>query len=115
MLKIQVHQMSSEPEKGKNIWAKETCEFKELLLWLSNVNVLIWEGVCVCMWEIKIILFQNWITLLWSAILQIRMDTEEKSGRPIENCTLHKSVSWCFTNSTDQNVSYVANLPLAFP
>lgn len=32
MLKIQVHQMSSEPKKHKNIWAKETCEFKELLL-----------------------------------------------------------------------------------
>lgn len=32
MLKIQVHQMSSKPKRRKNIWAKETCEFKELLL-----------------------------------------------------------------------------------
>lgn len=51
MLKIQVPQTSSEPKKHKNIWAKETCELKELWLWLPNVNALIWEGVCVFVWN----------------------------------------------------------------
>lgn len=63
------------------------------------------RGVCAVT-EIK--LLQEYITLLWSVLFQIRMATEQKS----EMYTTQKPVRWCFTSSTLQNSQSRFHVPV---
>lgn len=98
ILKIQVHQMSPKPKNAKIFGLKKYVYLRNCYFDYSMWMFLFGKGWgCVC--EIKIFMFQNSITLCWSAILKIRMGIEEKPRRPIQKYILHKSVSWHFTSS----------------
>lgn len=81
MLKGQLHQMSSEPKNVKTFWLKKHVNLRNCYFDCS-MWMLLFGKECVCVREMKIILFQISITLLWSAILQIRMTLRKSQEDP---------------------------------